>query len=175
VPQADRRLPAGPVRDAAGDELQIALRRLLTAVAATRTALARRLEMSVHDIDVMEHVMLADDPLGPVELARRLGVTSAATTQAVDRLEDAGHVRRRPHPSDGRRKAVEVTGTGAAHVYRELAPLLALTAEAAEGMGEHDREVVAAYLTRLVERYQRFAAQPGPAPAPDPQGGDGVT
>ena len=42
-------------------------------------------------------------------LAERLGISSAATTKLLDRLEQGGHVRRLPHPVDRRSLVLQVT------------------------------------------------------------------
>ena len=159
VPQPpDGEGAAGPP---SSDPLQLALREVLTLTALARTVLARRLGLSVHDVEAMEHVMLAGEPLGPVELSRRLGVTSAAATQSVHRLQAAGHVVRTPHPDDRRRQVLEVTPSGAAHVLRELGPLLALTRRADDGMSDDDRAAVHLFLTRIADAYREFVAGPG--------------
>ena len=149
-----------PVPGPASDPLQVALREVLTLTSLARTVLARRLGLSVHDVELMEHVMLAGQPLGPVELSRRLGVTSAAATQSVHRLQAAGHVVRQPHASDRRRQVLAVTPSGAAHVFSELGPLLALTARAGDGLSESDRAAVALFLQRIADAYREFIAGP---------------
>ena len=108
------------------DPLQEAMRELLTLSSLARTVMARRLGLSVHDVEAMEHVMLSDGPVGPAELSRRLGVTTAAATQSVHRLVAAGHLVRGPHPDDRRRQVLAVTPGGAAHVFQVLGPLLRL-------------------------------------------------
>ncbi len=149
-PQGDRRQEPDP--------LQVALREVLTLTALARTVLARRLGLSVHDVEAMEQVMLAGEPLGPVELSRRLGVTSAAATQSVHRLQAAGHVVRTPHPDDRRRQVLEVTPSGAAHVFSELGPLLALSARASEGMTDDERATVHRFLSGIADAYREFIA-----------------
>jgi DNA-binding MarR family transcriptional regulator len=47
-------------------------------------------------------------------IGTRLQVHQTSVTNAVDRLEDAGLVRRLPHPSDRRTTLVEITDTGRA-------------------------------------------------------------
>lgn len=149
--------PAGP------DPLQEALREVLTLTTLARAALARRLGLSVHDVEAVEHVMLADEPIGPVQLSRRLGVTSAAATQAVHRLQAAGHVVRRPHPDDGRRQVLQVTSSGVDHVMSELGPLLALSARASDGLSEPDRQAVLHFLHGIADAYRTFL-DPGDRP-----------
>ena len=153
-------MPQPPPREDL-DPLQVALREVLTLTALARTVLARRLGLSVHDVEAMEQVMLAGEPLGPVELSRRLGVTSAAATQSVHRLQAAGHVVRTPHPSDRRRQVLQVTPSGAAHVFSELGPLLALSARASEGLSDAERAGVARFLAGIADAYREFIAGPG--------------
>ena len=144
------------------DPLQVALREVLTLTALARTVLARRLGLSVHDVEAMEQVMLAGEPLGPVELSRRLGVTSAAATQSVHRLQAAGHVVRTPHPGYRRRQVLQVTPSGAAHVFSELGPLLALSARASPGLSDAERVGVERFLAGIADAYREFIAGPQP-------------
>ena len=66
-----------------------------------RTALARRLGVALADLDALEHLELAGQ-LSQRDLAERLLLSSGAVTFLVDRLEQAGLVRRQPHPTDRR-------------------------------------------------------------------------
>ncbi|GAA1913194.1 MarR family winged helix-turn-helix transcriptional regulator [Nocardioides marmoribigeumensis] len=62
-------------------------------------------------------------PLG--KMGRRLQVHPTSVTSIVDRLERAGHVRRRPHPDDGRTVLAEITPEGRAVVEAATADLVA--------------------------------------------------
>jgi DNA-binding MarR family transcriptional regulator len=46
------------------------------------------------------------------DIADRLAITSGGASQAVDRIEKAGHVQRRPHPANRRSSIVELTDQG---------------------------------------------------------------
>lgn len=60
---------------------------------------------------------LADrDDATAVELAAHLGVTKQAASQIVTELEGWGYVERRPHPSDGRARAIALTPRGRAYI-----------------------------------------------------------
>ncbi|MGO9187353.1 MAG: MarR family transcriptional regulator, partial [Streptosporangiaceae bacterium] len=61
-----------------------------------RGALASAAGISATDLDALEHLE-ADGPLTQRDLGDRLSLTSGAITMLVDRLEQAGLVRRRPH------------------------------------------------------------------------------
>lgn len=45
----------------------------------------------------------------PGDMSVHLGITTASTTKLLDRLEEAGHVKRKPHPSDRRALVVEIS------------------------------------------------------------------
>ncbi len=129
----------------ASDSLQ-ALRDLTDAASAARPALARRAGMSHSELVALEHLFTA--PLGPADLARRLGVTTAAATTIVDRLAERGHVRRTPHPTDRRRTVVELTDSGRREVLTHLLPMFRELADLDAGLTDEERAIVARYLRR---------------------------
>ncbi|MGL5816236.1 MAG: MarR family winged helix-turn-helix transcriptional regulator [Phycicoccus sp.] len=105
---------------------------------------ARRAGLSTTELHSLRH--LTDAEMGPVELARALGVTSAASSGVVDRLETHGHVERRPHPDDGRRTVVVLTDSGRAELFRQLAPMFTALAELDAALDDDERDVVERYL-----------------------------
>lgn len=69
---------------------------------------ARRHDISPNDLFALLHIRIAeagDDPLTSSELRQRMDVSAAAVTYIVDRMIEAGHLRRDPDPTD-RRKAL---------------------------------------------------------------------
>jgi DNA-binding MarR family transcriptional regulator len=143
--------------------LAVALQRLLVAAEDARRAMADRMELSENEVWAMQHVM--GGPIGPVELARRLHMSSASATVLVDRLEQAGHVRRVPHPHDGRRRLVEPTDQGAAAVFEQVGPMLAGLAQAEAGLDPDQVKRVGDYLARVTQVLAQVA-DPGNPPAP---------
>ena len=83
------------------DQLTAALQRFGLDRDRIAPALASAASITGTDLDALEHLE-ADGPLTQTELGERLRLTSGGTTVLVDRLEGAGWVRRRPHPSDRR-------------------------------------------------------------------------
>lgn len=141
------------------DELGEALREVIGLGVEVRQAFARRLGLNEHEFAAMEHVMAA--PIGPVELSRRLGISSAAATLLLHRLVGDGHVERHPHPADRRRQVVVPTPSGIAGVFRELRPMIeALDVAAAELDGD-ERAAVVRYLRRVAGVLRDTAAGPG--------------
>ncbi len=69
---------------------------------------ARQHSVSGNDFHALLHVMVAETagtPLTMAQLRQRMDVSPAAITYLVDRMIDAGHIRRESDPSD-RRKAL---------------------------------------------------------------------
>jgi DNA-binding MarR family transcriptional regulator len=132
-----------------GTQLADRVQEVLDAAELARRAIARRMHLNASEVEAMQHLM--GQTLGPAELSRRLGMTTASGTALVDRLEAAGHVARRPDPGDRRRKVVAPTPQGIESVLTEIVPLVTGLAGAEHGMSAKDKEVVSAYLTRIAE------------------------
>ncbi|GAA2740320.1 MarR family winged helix-turn-helix transcriptional regulator [Terrabacter aerolatus] len=135
-----------------------ALRALGAATAEASGALARRMRMHPTDLSAMSHVAASDGHLGPRELSTRLGITPAAMTDVVDRLEAAGHLLRERDTADRRRVRLVPTESAATEVRGQLRSLLdrldALTHEFSDG----ERDAIHRYLRSATEVYHRFAA-----------------
>jgi len=149
--------PEGWPASAVADALYAVLR----ATPETRVGIARRLDLNPSEVDAMEHLM--GEPIGPVELSRRLHMTSASATVLVDRLEEAGHVVREPDPRDGRRRVVRPTEQGRESVYAQIGPMVADLVAAEDDMSERERAVVVDYLARVLAVLERHGevAPPG--------------
>jgi DNA-binding MarR family transcriptional regulator len=121
---------------------------VLHLTAETRAAMARRLDLNPSEVDAMEHLMA--EPMGPVELSRRLHMTSASATVLVDRLEEAGHVAREADPEDRRRRVVRPTDQGARSVMAQVAPLVTDLVAAEDPLTAKERAAVERYLERVL-------------------------
>ncbi len=122
----------------------VALQQLVTVSETVPAALARQAGLSNSELHSLRHLMRG--PMGPVELAKQLGVTSAASSGIVDRLCGHGHAERRPHPGDGRRTEVVITDSGRTEVMRRMRPMFEALAELDNGLGDDERIIVERYL-----------------------------
>ncbi|MEO5854398.1 MAG: MarR family transcriptional regulator [Nocardioides sp.] len=143
----------GAPRGALETPTLLALRELLSVSAHVSPAIARRLSLSHTELDALE--LLTEASVGPAELARHLGVTSAASSGIVDRLESRGHVVRRPHVSDGRRTQVEITSSGRAEVMTQLAPMFAALQQLDQRLTPAESATVEGYLRAATEALRR--------------------
>lgn len=130
------------------------LRELVALSAQVGPAVAKRAQLSHSELEALE-LLMADD-LGPVELARKLGVTSAAASGIVDRLEGRGHVNRVPHRIDGRRVSVVITDSARVEVIGHLMPMFAALAELDGRLTDAERVVIERYLREAVAAIRRL-------------------
>ena len=126
----------------------ILLRRVMGLADEVRGVVAARADLSDMELHALEH--LTTTTMGPADLARRLGVSTAASTGIVDRLEAKGHVARRSHPGDRRRTQIVVTESARAEVMGHLSPMFRALAAADAALTEAERAVIVRHLGAAV-------------------------
>ena len=145
------------------------LRDLLDVSDDFAAALAHRLEVNLTDLDAMQHLIMAG-PLSPSALAKRVGLSTAAMTTAIDRLEAVGHVRRRANPDDRRSVLVEARPESRQRALGLLMPMIGAVDAVLDDFDEHDQRVITRYLSRVVETYRGHSARLGAPHAPEAAG-----
>ncbi len=118
---------------------------------------ARRSAFAAHGLEPWEFDVLAalrrQGPpyeLSPGALLRTTLVTSGTMTNRVDRLEEAGLVRRRPDPQDKRGVLVTLTAAGQAQVDAALASLLEAERALLAPLPEASRQALAGLLRTIL-------------------------
>ena len=141
---------------AALTDTTLAVRRLVSASQDLTVRTARHMAMNVSD---MTAVMALSEhgPMGVAELARRLGVSSPATTVLVDRLERAGHVERVRDAVDRRRVRVTDTPAGRGATLDAWLPAIREIDEVCRALSESDQVLVRDVLDRLTDVMARGA------------------
>ena len=132
------------------------LRDLVDATDLFRESLQDDLSVNATDLAAMQH-LLTTGPTAPTGLARRLGISTTATTTAIDRLVDLGHVTREPHPSDRRSILVVPSDTSRARAFDLLVPLLADLETVLAGFSDEEQAAITAYLERAAVVYRSHA------------------
>jgi DNA-binding MarR family transcriptional regulator len=136
-----------------------AMRRLTAEIDGLDQRAANRFGINRSDLRCLD-VLRGLGPTTPTTLAGAVGMTTGGLSLALDRLETAGYVTRRPNANDGRSVIVEPT-EHLAHVEREIfGPL-------ARGMGEiiaryrdADLEVIRDFLDRVADAAARAGRSP---------------
>ncbi len=162
---------AGPTAQTTSDEGEIVGRRLTHAHEASwalwavlRTAdevqhtLAHDLGLPYTDTLALNHILSTAEPLGPVELGRRLGISSASATVLVDRLVTSGHLSRRAHPADGRRRVLQATDKARSDAVSAMAPLLQALDTVAGRLDANASRAVIAYLRDVADAHRAYSS-----------------
>ena len=144
----------------AADGIQLSLRRMLQGGREMQSSLARQLGVRVIDVQAVDHVVSAEEPLGPVDLGNRLGIRSASATTLVDRLVAAGHLVREPHPADARRVALRATEHARYEVRQSLTPMLDEITAAIERLDHDQAATVSAFLHEVTAAMRDYAHRP---------------
>jgi DNA-binding MarR family transcriptional regulator len=109
------------VRRRTESEFLLAVRRAGSVMQLLGAASAERIGINVTDLNCL-NILALGGRMTAGDLARRTGLTTASITGVLDRLEEAGFVRRERDPDDRRRVIVRLD---AARGMRDVAPVFA--------------------------------------------------
>lgn len=119
-------------------------------------AAAARLGMTVTDMQVID-LLESAGPSTAGQLAELTGLTTGAITGMINRLEEAGIVRRERDPNDGRRVIVRLTpDKGTTH---EIGPIFDSLGEAWDEMASHYDDEQLAFVLEFLKRSNTISRQ----------------
>jgi DNA-binding MarR family transcriptional regulator len=139
----------GSVRESLDGVLR-ALRRTNLRASVFGQSIAIRLGLSDSDVEALE-TLIDTGAATAGRLAELMGLTTGAVTRLIDRLEQAGYVRRVGDPSDRRRVIVEVVPEKAAAIEAMFASLGAATAEEVVRYTDAQLELINDFLNRMAD------------------------
>lgn len=113
----------------------------------------RELTVNPTDLHAMQHLIMGG-PLGPTELSRRLGISTAATTAVVDRLVAVGHATRAQHPTDRRAVVIVPNPSSVVRAMDTLMPMILGIDGVLDEFDEDDQAVITSYLERVLEVFR---------------------
>ncbi len=140
------------------DSVVRALRRVNFQGSIFGQSVAIRLGLSESDVDALE-LLLDAGAATAGKLAEVMGLTTGAVTRVIDRLEQAGYVRRIADPADRRRVIVEIVPEKIATLESMMA---SLEDAAASEVGRYSPEQLALineFLTRMADLTQTESAR----------------
>jgi len=109
---------------------------------------AIRFGLSESDIEALE-VLIDTGSSTAGALSDLMGLTTGAVTRVIDRLEQAGYVRRVPDPADRRRVIVEVVPENVAGVQATLGRVGDASTDEIGHYSEAELAVINDFLTRM--------------------------
>jgi DNA-binding MarR family transcriptional regulator len=132
------------------------LRALSTEIDRLDQAAADRYGLNRTDMRALD-IINRSGPLAPTDLARLLGFTTGGVTTVLDRLEQAGYIRRRPASGDRRRLLVEVTEATAARDAEVFGGLIGRTSDLLATYTDDQLLVLHDFLTRIRQLTAAYA------------------
>jgi DNA-binding MarR family transcriptional regulator len=123
---------------------------------------ARRHDVGGSDFHALLHIMVAETagtPLTLAELRQRMDVSPAAITYLVDRMIDAGHIRREPDPEDRRKSLLRYEKSGMALARAFFNPLGVELRSALADLPDRDLTAAHRVFTAMIEAMATFEAQ----------------
>jgi DNA-binding MarR family transcriptional regulator len=139
-------------------ELVVSLRAAQTATDEMDEAAAKALGINRTDgrcLDIIDR----EGPLTAGKLAERSGLTTAAVTAVLDRLEKAGYARRVADPADRRRVMVELTPLMRQRAAQIYGPLGQMGRETVEKYTIEELELLVGFNRLSQEINERRAAE----------------
>ncbi len=134
---------------------------------------ARQNDVSGNDFHALLHVMVAETagtPLTMAQLRQRMDVSPAAITYLVDRMIEAGHVRREADPADRRKALLRYENTGMELAHAFFAPLGVHLRSALADLSDADLKAAHRVFSAMIAAMSTFeselvAQQPKPSTA----------
>lgn len=120
---------------------------------------ARQNDVSGTDFHALLHIMVAETagtPLTAAQLRRRMDVSPAAITYLVDRMIEAGHVRREPDPQDRRKTLLRYEKPGMALARSFFTPLGAELHTALADLSDRDLAAAHRVFAAMIEAMSTF-------------------
>lgn len=139
------------------DDPGLVFRRYLSSVVLHAQAGAKAVGLGATDLYAL-NVLELSGAMTPGELGARTGLTTGPTTRLIDRLEQAGYVRRAAAPGDRRKVMVEPVDRPAdldrvlSSARREIGAII-------ESYPPEQRELLFDYFARAADAYRRATAE----------------
>jgi DNA-binding MarR family transcriptional regulator len=131
-------------------EIRDSLRELRIQLARLNYRVGTRAELKDVDLDCLD-VIAAHGPLGPTDLARRLGVHPATITGILDRLERGGWIERERDPSDRRAVVVRAVRQRYGDLLRHYRGLSRSMNQLLTEYSDSELRLIAGFMKRTIE------------------------
>lgn len=141
------------------NDLGHVFRRYLSSVVLHAQAGAKAVGLGATDLYAL-NILELSGAMTPGELGTRAGLTTGPTTRLIDRLEQAGYVRRANDPGDRRKVIVEPIAQPA-DLDRVLTPVRRKVGEIIGGYTPEQRELLIDYFGRAADAFQQAAEEIG--------------
>lgn len=139
-------------REGAVYDMLLALRHLGDAMDRMHGAVEDDMDMNINDVRALRMLVEFDRrgvSASPHDVARHLNISTASTSKLVDRLVEAGHVERRPHPSDRRARVLKLTDYSRHTFFEKFGGHLRLMSEVGAGYTDEELGVITDFMRHM--------------------------
>lgn len=134
-------------------ESTMLLRRLIQLSDDFERHMGKELTVNPTDLQAMQYLIMRG-PMSPTDIAKALGVSTAAATVVVDRLTKVGHVTREKHPTDRRGIVVVPAKESVTRAIQGLMPMIMGIDRVIHDFEPDEQDVITEYLRRVVSVYR---------------------
>jgi DNA-binding MarR family transcriptional regulator len=117
-----------------------------------RQRLKTEMHMNETDLRALRHLIAAEsegNPIGPTDLTRQLGISSAATAKLLARMVGSGHIRRELNPLDRRAQLLHATAAAHREVRQTLESMHGRMLAVATSLTADEQNIVINFLDAL--------------------------
>ena len=140
--------------DAAVLQALLAVRSFSVAMDRMHGGMKGDMEMNASDLSALRMLIMREQRgqvVSPHDLAQHLRISTASTTKMLDRLTASGHVRRQPHPSDGRARVIILTEESRRTFFRHFGERLQAMRAVADTYSDEELTLIARFLGEIGE------------------------
>ncbi|GAB25636.1 MAG TPA: MarR family transcriptional regulator [Gordonia polyisoprenivorans] len=131
--------------------INTALQVLIGGAVLRNERVARELGLNVVDLQTFGLIARHDGPMSPGEVVRAAGLPGSTVTRVIDRLVDAGFVRRTPSETDRRRVEIAAIAERVPEVVSHYEGITAQMREFNQRFDGDELAIVARYLEAIAE------------------------
>jgi DNA-binding MarR family transcriptional regulator len=145
--------PATP-HDHAVLQVLLAVRAFSDAMDRMHGGMKGDMDMNASDLSALRMLIMREQRgqlVSPHDLAHHLRISTASTTKLLDRLTEAGHVERRPHPTDGRARVISLTARSRETFFQHFGERLQAMRGVADRYSDVELAAIARFLGELGE------------------------
>jgi DNA-binding MarR family transcriptional regulator len=110
------------------------------------------MDMNASDLSALRMLIMREqrgEAVSPHDVAHHLRISTASTTKLLDRLSAAGHIERRPHPSDRRARVIVLTPRSRQAFFEHFGDRLQAMRGVADRYTDEELAAIARFLGEL--------------------------
>jgi DNA-binding MarR family transcriptional regulator len=110
------------------------------------------MDMNASDLSALRMLIMREqrgEVVSPHDLARHLRISTASTTKLLDRLTAAGHIQRRPHPTDRRARVIVLTPRSRETFFEHFGERLQAMRGVADRYSDEELSAISRFLGEL--------------------------